>query len=137
MTSDLLEAAHADGMIEHLPPRGLPRELTAEGWPIPFAVKQTWMGVAWAEVDSKLSMLCTLDGRCHMCGDPVAEAEAFAFVDAMGRAVDGWIMHRRCVRLARAHCPFLQRAHGRDVFTQPAEQLATQLRAEVWKKGGA
>jgi hypothetical protein len=129
----MLDAAIDDGVLENVPPRGLPRELDESGLPIPFAVKQTWMGVAWANIDTKLTMLCTLDSRCHICGEGVADDEAWAFHDMMERAVDGWVMHKRCAMLAKAHCPYLRRALGQDVFVH-ATPHAEGLRAGVVKQ---
>lgn len=130
----IVDEALADGIIDAIPPRGLPRPLD-DGLPIPFAVSQSWQGVLWAQINTKLTMLATLAQMCHVCGDPLDDDDAWAFLDAMGRAVDGWAMHERCAKLAKAHCPFLRDgAESSEVFAAPAADVAMKMRAFQLRK---
>ena len=132
-----LDEAIAAGVVTDVPERGLPREV-ADGLPVPFAVRRSDQGdVAWASIDSKLTLLCTLDQRCHVCGDELADDEAWAFHDFMGRVVDGWVMHQRCARMARAHCPHLRAELGDTLFVHQADPgIAAALRDEQLRKLG-
>lgn len=133
---DLLTAAVADGMIAMVPPRGLPRDL-ADQLPVPFAMRRNEMGdVAWASIDTKLTTLCTMGRYCHVCGEAITDEEAWSFLEGMGRVVDGWVMHERCAKLSKAHCPFLRAAVDEgDVHMAPTPgDVVAGLRAETMRK---
>lgn len=130
----IFDAALKDAMIERIPERGLPRPMF-DGRPVPFAVRRDDDGnPMWAGIDSKLTMLCTLSNTCHMCGEYVADADAWAVYDLMGRAVDGWIMHQRCTKLSVSHCPFLSDVRNHDMYIATASDIAPKLRAADERK---
>lgn len=135
MTDDVLMAAVADGVLTDLPAIGLPRPLSRSGRPIPFAVKRDGDRVLWANVDSRLTLLCTLAGRCHVCGNVLPDDQAWAVTNGPGRVVDGWVMHRRCVRLSGAHCPHIARVADVELWCGPvAEDVVRRLRIEALRQ---
>lgn len=96
---------------------GVPRPVSKDGWPLPFAGED--LGDPCA-TERELEVLCARGRRCQGCGLEIPAGEAFAVMRpghhyrlAAGEMVP-WVegraaMHLRCLRFALRYCPELIR----------------------------
>lgn len=92
---------------------GMPRPRTLEGWPMPFAGKDTADPCA---TEVRLEILCSRSRWCQVCGLPVSPGTGYAmrrprhqYVSSSGSAVP-WVegrslLHLGCLRFSMRYCP--------------------------------
>lgn len=105
-------------------PRGWPRPIRADGWPIPWILGAPWN--ALKHKDARRDNQCATGSYCQVCGVKFRRKErAFGIVrisnnsidePGLGRLPANWevemadnaICHKKCWRLAFAYCPNLK-----------------------------
>lgn len=105
--------APARGQLRTLHAVGMPRPRTIEGWPMPFAGKDTADPCA---TEVRLEVLCSRSRWCQVCGLPVPPGTGFAlrrpghqYISASGPVVP-WVegrslLHLACLRFSMRYCP--------------------------------
>jgi hypothetical protein len=115
---------------------GLPRPLSRDGWPMPFAGKDPDDPCA---TERELEVLCARERRCQGCGLHIPVGEAFAvrrpghrYTSAEGVSVS-WVegrsaLHLRCLRFAIRYCPEMIRQLRQGVAKVVREPAAGDYR---------
>lgn len=125
---------------EKLSEAGWPRPIV-NGWPIPWVSPSDNL----SEMDPEREAICASGKICAVCGEPNG-AKSFILIradavpenlsDVHAHAMDNGVMHRKCLLLALARCPELQRLKSNGLL-QIIKCETSKIRASTTFECGA
>ena len=95
-----------DSQSEEVNPPGWPRPVH-DSLPVPWITRVDPEGPAWSRVDLHRLLRCQQEWLCQVCGEALPE-RAWVVLDQGGVVNSDAALHRRCLALATAHCPWLE-----------------------------